>query len=367
MNDIDTIIIGAGVIGLALARRMARAGHDVLVLEAEGMIGAGTSSRNSEVIHAGIYYPADSLMARFCVTGRHALYDYCESHGVPYRRCGKLIVATDADENAKLDAIRQRAAINGVDDLREISAAEAMALEPPLFCTGALISPSTGVFDSHAYLLSLKGEAEDHGAAFAFHAPFLRAARLAHGFRVDVGGAAPMQLVCRRLINSAGLNASIVAAAIDAMPASQIPPRYFARGNYFALTSRSPFSRLIYPVPVPGGLGVHLTLDIAGQAKFGPDVEWIDAIDYHVDPTRGARFYPAIRKYWPGLPDGALAPAYAGIRPKIVPPEKASQDFLLQGPADHGLAGLVNLFGIESPGLTSSLAIADAVASLLDA
>jgi len=366
MHDIDTIIVGAGVIGLAIARRLAQAGTDILVIEAGDAIGTVTSSRNSEVIHAGIYYAAGSQMARLCVAGRRALYAYCESHGIPHRRCGKLIVATDATENAKLDGIRQRAAINGVDDLREISVAEAKALEPDLFCTGALISPSTGIFDSHAYMLSLRGVAEDHGAAFALREPFLHAQRIPAGFNVAVGGEAPMQLQCRQLINAAGLNAPLVAGAIDAMPAQLVPRRYFARGNYFALSGRSPFSRLIYPVPVPGGLGVHLTLDMGGQAKFGPDVEWIEAIDYHVDPARAEKFYPAIRKYWPALPDGALVPAYAGVRPKIVPPEIAVQDFVIQGPQDHGLAGLINLFGIESPGLTSSLAIADEVAAKLD-
>lgn len=365
MHDIDTIIIGAGAVGLAVARRLARAGCEVLVLEAEDDIGTGISSRNSEVIHAGIYYAAGSLMARLCVSGRDMLYAYCESRGVPYRRCGKLIVATDDDENIRLAAIRDRAAVNGVTDLREISATEARKLEPALACAGALLSPSTGIFNAHAFMLALSGEIEDAGGAIALRTPFQRATPGEGGFIVQVGGAEPMQLRGRRLVNSAGLAAPLVAGAIDAMPAKLVPERYFARGNYFALSGRSPFSRLIYPVPVPGGLGVHLTLDMGGQARFGPDVEWIDTISYDVDPARAESFYPAIRRYWPGLADGALTPAYAGIRPKIVPPDVAVQDFVIQGPQAHGIAGLVNLFGIESPGLTAALSIADEVASQL--
>ncbi len=365
MDKTDIIIIGAGVVGLAIARHFAQAGRDVLVLEAASAIGTGTSSRNSEVIHAGIYYPQNSLMARLCVQGRHALYAFCESHHVPHQRCGKLIVATNAEEDSKLESIRQRAAFNGVDDLHYLPAPEARALEPDLHCTGALMSPSTGILDSHAYMQALRGDAEDHGAAFAFHAPFLRASVIGGGFRVDVGGDAPLSLRCTTLINAAGLEAPIAAAAIEGMPPALIPKRYFARGNYFSLAMRAPFRRLIYPVPVSGGLGVHLTLDMGGQAKFGPDVEWIEAIDYSVDPARAEKFYPAIRKYWPGLPDGALQPAYAGVRPKIVPPDIAAQDFVIQGPATHGLPGLVHLFGIESPGLTASLALADEVAASL--
>lgn len=253
-----------------------------------------------------------------------------------------------------------------MDDLRYLSANEARALEPELNCTGALMSPSTGILDSHAYMQALRGDAEAHGASFAFHAPFLRASALRGGFRVDIGGAAPLSIRCKVLINAAGLEAPPLAAAVEGMPSALIPKRYFARGNYFSLAMRAPFRRLIYPVPVPGGLGVHLTLDMGGQAKFGPDVEWIETIDYNVDPARAEKFYPAIRKYWPGLPDDALQPAYAGVRPKIVPPDIAQQDFVIQGPAAHGLPGLVNLFGIESPGLTASLALADEVAASLD-
>ena len=361
MDSIECVVVGAGVVGLAVARRLALSGREVLILESEGAIGTVTSSRNSEVIHAGIYYPHDSLMARFCVRGRKMLYAYCAEHGVPHRNCGKLIVATSDAETGKLAAIRRHAELNGVDDLRMISAAEARALEPAVHCTAALLSPSTGIIDSHSYMLALRGDAEAHGASVAFNAPLRNVAITDDGFVIDVGGSDPLNLGCRILMNAAGLNAPALAHNISGMPQHQIPTAFFAKGNYFSLTGRAPFSRLIYPVPVPGGLGVHLTLDMAGQARFGPDVEWIDAIDYAVDPRRAAKFYPAIRRYWPSLPDGALQPSYSGIRPKIVPPAVANQDFVVQGPSDHGIAGLVNLFGIESPGLTSSLAIADHV------
>ncbi len=361
MDKVDCVVVGAGVVGLAAARRLARSGREVVVLEAAGNIGTATSSRNSEVIHAGIYYPAGSLMARLCVAGRQMLYGYCEERGIPYRRCGKLIVATAEQESAKLAAIRAHAETNGVDDLQTLSGEAARALEPALACVGALLSPSTGIVDSHALMLALRGDIEAAGGALAFHAPLLRAEKAADGFVLEVGGDAPMTLQCRLLVNAAGLEAPAVARAIAGLPAEQVPTAYYAKGNYFSCSVRAPFSRLIYPVPEPGGLGVHLTIDLGGQAKFGPDVEWVDRIDYAVDPARAERFYPAIRRYWPALPDGALAPSYAGIRPKIVPPAVARQDFVIQGPRDHGVAGLVNLFGIESPGLTSSLAIADEV------
>jgi L-2-hydroxyglutarate oxidase LhgO len=364
MDRVDCIVVGAGVVGLAVARKLALAGREVIVLESAEDIGTGTSSRNSEVIHAGIYYAAGSLMAKMCVSGKMALYDYCADHGVPHRRCGKLIVATTDAESEKLAAIKQRAEANGVLDLQPLSGAEARAMEPALNCVAALLSPSTGIIDSHAYMLALRGDAESAGTAFAFHAPLLHAKTTGDGIVVEVGGEAPMTLACSLLVNAAGLAAPAIARAIDGMPADRVPTAYYAKGNYFSCSARSPFSHLIYPVPEPGGLGVHLTLDMAGQARFGPDVEWIDDIDYAVNPARAERFYPAIRRYWPTLPDGALLPSYSGIRPKIVPPAIAVQDFLIQGPREHGVAGLINLFGIESPGLTSSLAIADHVAAL---
>ena len=364
MDKVDCVVIGAGVIGLAVARRLAQAGREVIVLETAEGVGTGTSSRNSEVIHAGIYYRAGSLMAQMCVGGRRALYEYCSDHGIPHRNCGKLIVATGPQETAKLQSIRAHAEANGVHDLQILSGDAARALEPALCCEAALLSPSTGIIDSHAYMLALRGDAEDAGAFCAFHTPLLRARAQAGRIELDAGGDAPTSLECRLLVNAAGLGAPAVARSIDGMPIELIPPAYFAKGNYFSCTSRAPFSRLIYPVPEPGGLGVHLTLDMAGQARFGPDVEWVETIDYTVDPARAERFYPAIRRYWPTLPDGALIPGYSGIRPKIVPPAVAAQDFLIQGPRDHGVAGLINLFGIESPGLTSSLAIADHVGEL---
>ncbi|UTD26303.1 NAD(P)/FAD-dependent oxidoreductase [Bradyrhizobium sp. WD16] len=364
MDQIDCIVIGAGVVGLAIARRLARAGREVIVLEAASDIGTGTSSRNSEVIHAGIYYAAGSLMARHCVAGRRSLYRFCESHGVGHRRCGKLIVATTAEEGDKLASIRARAAANGVADLEELDGAAARRLEPALNCTAALLSPSTGIVDSHGYMLALRGDAEAAGAAFAFNTPFERARAERGAITVEAGGETPMTLGCRLLINAAGLHAPALARTIVGMPADKVPTAYYAKGNYFSCSARAPFSHLIYPVPEPGGLGVHLTLDLGGQAKFGPDVEWVDDIDYEVDTSRMARFYPAIRRYWPALPDGALAPGYAGVRPKIVPSAVAVQDFVIQGPADHGVAGLINLFGIESPGLTASLAIAGHVGGL---
>ena len=364
MDRVECVVIGAGVIGLGIARRLAQAGREVVVLEAAEGIGTVTSSRNSEVIHAGIYYPAGSLMARMCVEGKRALYAYCHNHGVPHRNCGKLIVAVTANETGRLQSIKAHAEANGVLDMQTLDREEARALEPALNCDAALLSPSTGIIDSHAFMLALRGDAEDAGAAFAFHTPMLQATATPQGIELAAGGQTPMALQCSLLVNAAGLGASTVARSIDGMPNDLIPPSYLAKGNYFSCSARAPFSRLIYPLPEPGGLGVHLTLDMAGQARFGPDVEWIDSIDYAVDPARAERFYPAIRRYWPTLPDGALMPSYSGIRPKIVPPAVAMQDFVIQGPQDHGVAGLINLFGIESPGLTSSLAIADYVAAL---
>jgi L-2-hydroxyglutarate oxidase LhgO len=364
MDKVDCVVVGAGVVGLAVARALAQAGREVIILEAAEAIGTGISSRNSEVIHAGIYYPKASLMARFCVAGRRALYEFCADHGVPHRRCGKLIVATNEAEAGKLASIEARARANGVDDLRFLSPTEARALEPALACTGALLSPSTGIVDSHHLMLALLGDAEAAGASLALNAPLLAGRAGEQGIVLEVGGGDPLTLSCRLVVNAAGLEAPRVARNIAGMPQEAVPTRYFAKGNYFTLTGRSPFSHLIYPVPEPGGLGVHLTLDLGAQAKFGPDVEWVEAIDYDVDPLRGARFYTAIRRYWPGLPEGSLQPGYAGIRPKIVPPAIAAQDFVVQSPREHGVSGLINLFGIESPGLTSSLALADHVAEI---
>lgn len=363
MESVDCAVIGAGIVGLAIARALAESGRDVVVLEAADAIGTETSSRNSEVIHAGIYYPPGSLMARFCVAGRHALYDYCRTRGVPFRNCGKLIVATSNEEIERLDGIVARAAANGVTDLRRLSAAEALALEPALACSGALLSPSTGIIDSHAYMLALRGEAEAAGAMVAFLSPVAGGRATDDGVVLDVGGDAQMALRCRLVVNSAGLGATEVARRIEGMPEGSVPSLRLAKGNYFTLVGRSPFTRLIYPVPVPGGLGTHLTLDLAGKARFGPDVEWIEKVDYGVDPTRAKLFSAAIRRYWPGLEDGRLQPGYAGIRPKIAP-YGASQDFMIQDRRSHGVPGLINLFGIESPGLTSSLAIADHVLAL---
>ncbi len=358
MERVDCVVVGAGVVGIAVARALAQAGREVIVLDAAEGIGTETSSRNSEVIHAGIYYPKDSLMARFCVQGRRRLYAFCAERGVPFNNCGKLIVATDADEADRLAGIKARAEANGVEGMRLLSATEARAMEPALQCVAALHSPTTGVVDSHAYMLALQGEAEHAGAVFVFHSPVIGGRVVSDGVEIEVSGAEPMQLGCNLLVNSAGLHAPALARSIAGMPSQLIPGAYFAKGNYFTLTGRSPFSRLIYPVPVPGGLGVHLTIDLGGQARFGPDVEWIDNIDYAVDPHRADGFYAAVRRYWPDLKNGALQPGYSGIRPKIVPRGAPAQDFVVQGPQVHGVAGLVHLFGIESPGLTAAVALA---------
>ena len=361
MPDIDAIVIGAGVIGLAVAEALARSGRSVIVLEAAEGIGTVTSSRNSEVIHAGIYYPEGSLKAQFCVEGRHALYDWCDKHRVPYRRAGKLIVATDEAELSAISGLEKKGIVNGVDDLVMLSPSEALRLEPALSCTGALLSPSTGILDSHAFMLSLQGEAEANGAALAFHTPFIGADVGGNTLYVEAGGADPMRLSTSILGNCAGLSASLAAKAMRGLDSAHVPETLYAKGNYFSLRGRVPFSHLIYPAPQTHGLGVHLTLDLGGQARFGPDVEWVDTLDYEVDPKRSEGFDDAIRRYWPGLPDGALIPAYSGIRPKISGPNDPAPDFRIDGPEIHGISGLVNLFGIESPGLTSSLAVAAAV------
>jgi L-2-hydroxyglutarate oxidase LhgO len=300
-------------------------------------------------------------MALTCVAGRRMLYAYCAEHGVPHLNCGKLIVATNPQESELLASIKGRAEANGVEGMRFLSGVEAMAMEPNLQCTAALLSPATGIVDSHSYMLALQGDAESNGAMLAFHSPVAKGRVTEQGIELEVGGAEPMKLRCRLVINSAGLHAPTLARKIEGMPSDRIPTAYYAKGNYFTLAGRSPFSRLIYPVPVPGGLGVHITVDLGGQAKFGPDVEWIPNIDYTVDPHRADKFYAAVRRYWPDLKDGALQPGYAGIRPKIVPQGAPGQDFTIHGPAEHGVAGLINLFGIESPGLTASLALAERV------
>lgn len=364
-NVVDCVVAGAGVVGLAIARALALRGREVLVLEATGLVGSGTSARNSEVIHAGIYYAPGTLKARLCLKGRAALYAYCAEHAVPHRRCGKLIVATSTAETDSLAAIDAHARACGVTDLEALTGAQARTLEPALNAGAALLSPSTGIVDSHALMLALRGELEDAGGMIAFNAPVLRGEATGHGVRIDVGGPDPMRLSCAAFVNAAGLGAVSLARAIDGIPPDAIPPAYFCKGSYFTLSGRAPFSRLVYPVPEQAGLGVHLTLDLGGQARFGPDTEWIDAPNYDVDPARGDVFYAAIRRYWPALPDGALNPAYAGIRPKIVPAGAPAADFRIDGPAEHGVAGLVQLFGIESPGLTASLAIADLVADKL--
>jgi L-2-hydroxyglutarate oxidase LhgO len=361
MDEIDSVVIGAGVVGLAVARALALAGREVLILEQATTIGTGISSRNSEVIHAGIHYPEGSLKARLCVEGKARLYEYCASRNIPHRRCGKLIVATAPAQIIKLEAIERHARANGVNDLEWLDAAEARRLEPYLSCERALLSPSTGIIDSHGFMLSLLGEAEAAGAMIAYGTPVARMALDHHGTAIWTGNDAEPSLRARLVVNAAGLGALDLARRIAGFPAAQIPQGWFAKGSYFALSGRSPFSRLIYPVPEPGGLGIHLTLDLGGQARFGPDVEWVDGLDFNVDPLRGARFYDAIRAYWPGLPDGALIPAYSGIRPKLSGPGDPAADFHIGTPPVHSVPGIVNLLGIESPGLTASLAIAEEV------
>lgn len=365
--DVDVIIIGAGVVGLAVAAEFAREGHEVIVLEAAAAVGTQTSSRNSEVIHGGMYYPTGSLRHRMCVEGRRKLYAYLETRGVPYQKRGKLIVATSDSETRKIEAVHATGLKNDVEHLDLVTGRQAMDWEPALRCKAALWSPETGIVDSHGYMLALRGEIEDHGGVIAFNAPVTAIEPLTQGgYRVITGGADAGAITCRRLVNSAGLYAQSVAHSIAGYDAALIPRLVLAKGNYFGCTAKPAFSRLIYPAPVDGGLGVHVTLDLAGRMRFGPDVEWLSTtnpadVDYRVNPARSALFYDAIRQYWPGLPDDAIIPDYSGCRPKLSGPGEPVQDFRIDGPELHGHAGLVNLFGIESPGLTSSLAIAEDV------
>jgi L-2-hydroxyglutarate oxidase LhgO len=363
-DTVDCVVVGAGVVGLAVARVLALQGREVLVLEAADAIGTGISSRNSEVIHAGLYYPTGSLKAQLCVRGKELLYAYCAERGVPHRRCGKLLVATSAAQLASVESIQARAQANGVLDLQWLSRDEALALEPALECVGALLSPSTGIVDSHALMLALQGDLENAGGLVAFNSPLARAQCAEDAIYLEASDGTRLQ--ARTVVNAAGLHAPALATCFSGLDPIHVPTAHFAKGSYFTLTGKAPFSRLIYPVPEAAGLGVHLTLDLGGQAKFGPDVQWVaSADDLLVDPTRGDAFYAEVRKYWPGLRDGALAPGYAGIRPKIHDASQPAADFVIQGPAVHGVPGLVNLFGIESPGLTSSLAIAEHVAALV--
>ena len=369
MEQIDAVVIGAGVVGLAVGRALAQRGLEVLVLEAENAIGTGTSSRNSEVIHAGIYYPAGSLKARLCVQGKDMLYAYCAERGVAHQRLGKLIVATRPEQVEMLSGIQAKAVANGVHDLQQISAAQARSLEPALRCEAALLSPSTGIVDSHGLMLALQGDMENAGGLLALLSPVhsigVGQGTASHPLRVRTEDGT--ELAARWVVNAAGLNAVAVAHRVEGLDTGLLPRASYAKGHYFTLAGKAPFSRLIYPVPEHAGLGVHLTLDLGGQAKFGPDVQWVDdPADLLVDPRRGNAFYAEVRQYWPGLPDGALQAGYAGIRPKISGPHEPAADFMLQGPRQHGAKGLVHLLGIESPGLTSSLAIADEVLRLLE-
>lgn len=366
-EQVDALVVGAGVVGLAVARALALAGREVMVLEKAGDIGTGTSSRNSEVVHAGIYYPAGSLKAQLCVQGKHALYAYCAERGVAHRRCGKLIVANTPSQLAALPSIVEKARANGVGDLRVLSREQARELEPEMECLGAVHSPSTGIVDSHGLMLALQGDLEHAGGMVVCHADVAHVAVADGG--LDVRTRDGTVLRARTLVNAAGLGACDLAAGIQGLAARHVPRAWFAKGSYFTLSGRVPFTHLVYPAPEPdrhlAGLGVHLTLDLGGQAKFGPDVQWVDAADdLTVDPTRGEGFYAEVRRYWPTLPDGSLQPGYAGMRPKINGPHEPAADFVIQGAAVHGIPGLVNLFGIESPGLTSSLAIAQRVAAL---
>jgi L-2-hydroxyglutarate oxidase LhgO len=367
-NTVDCVVIGAGVVGLAVARAIATSkpfkGKDILVLESANAIGTGTSSRNSEVIHAGIYYPEGSLKARLCVQGKTQLYNYCEERGIGFKRCGKLIVASSASQVSQLQAIMTKAAANGVHDLVLLTSEQARQLEPQLECSAAIHSPSTGIIDSHALMLSLQGDFENAGGILALNSAVANVNIASNAIQVIANDGTT--LYTKVLVNAAGLYAPTLARQFNGLDPKHIPTAFYAKGNYFTLSGQSPFKRLIYPVPESAGLGVHLTLDMGGQTKFGPDVEWVQSPDHlQVDARRGDAFYAEVRKYWPQLKDGALEPGYAGIRPKISGPNETSADFLIQGEREHGIKGLVNLFGIESPGLTSCLAIGEHVVQML--
>jgi len=362
---VQILVIGAGMIGLGVARQAARAGHEVVIAEAALGIGTGISSRNSEVIHAGLYYPTGSLRARHCTRGRRMLYEFCNSHGIAHRKCGKLIVATNAAEAAKVEAIFAQGRANDVEGLELIGGKAARALEPEVSCIAALHSRESGIIDGHAFMLSMRGDFEDRGGMIAFGTPVERLTPKPGGWQVSFGGAEPGVFDVDAVVNAAGLGAQELARRTDGFPSARVPPLVLAKGNYFGYAGRAVFSRLIYPTPVDGGLGTHVTLDLAGRMRFGPDVEWIAVENYDVDPGRAQSFYARIRTYWPGLPDGTLVPDYAGIRPKLTGPGEPAADFLIERPAQHGLPGLVALFGIESPGLTASLSLAEDVVSYL--
>ena len=356
----QVLVVGAGVVGLGIARAIALAGHEVIVAEAESAIGTVTSSRHSEVIHAGLYYPTNSLRARHCVRSRRMLYDYCATRGVPHRKTGKIVVASNDSELKRLDEIYRQAQINGCENLALIDAAAVKKLEPEVFCVGAMNSPETGIIDSHSYMLALRGEIEDHGGAIALNTRIERLVRIQAGWEIHFG--AGETIVVDAVVNSAGLGAQALARATDGYPQERVPKLALAKGNYFSYAGRPVFKRLVYPTPVPGGLGTHVVLDLGGRMRFGPDVEWIEHENYDVDPGRAAAFYGSIRKYWPALPDNSLIPDYAGIRPKLSGKGEPQLDFIIDAPKDHGVPRLVMLFGIESPGLTSSLSMGEEVA-----
>lgn len=359
----QVLVVGAGVVGLAIARQAALCGHEVIVAEAEGHIGSGVSSRNSEVIHAGLYYTTGSKRAYHCPRGRRMLYAFCASHGVPHRKCGKLVVATSEGEIEKLSAILKQSQINGVEGCELIEAAAAKRLEPELACVAAMHSPETGVVDSHRYMLALQGDLEDHGGMIAFNTRIDRITQVQGGWLLQTGDDT---ITVDAVVNAAGLGAQKLGGATEGYPQARVPRLFLGKGSYFGYAGKPAFSRLIYPAPIHGGLGVHVTLDLAGRMRFGPDVEWTDVENYDVDPKRADVFYAAIRKYFPRLKDGALVPDYAGIRPKLTGPTEPAVDFMIDGPAQHGVPRLVNLFGIESPGLTSALSIAEEVVEALD-